>query len=172
MFACEQAAISPDFLLISKGITGGYLPLSIVMTTDDIYQAFYDDKTARGFLHSHSYTGNPLACRAALATLNIFQQDDVLNTNRDKTAFFNRIAAPLRDHPKVKDFRNTGMIWAFEVESPHTDFAQRCFTFGLQHELLLRPMGNTVYFMPPYVITEKEMQMLVERTLTVIETLS
>jgi len=172
MFACEQAAISPDFLLISKGITGGYLPLSIVMTTDHIYQAFYDDKTSRGFLHSHSYTGNPLACRAALATLDIFQQDDVLNTNRNKAAVFNRIAAPLREHSKVKHCRNTGMIWAFEVETAHTDFAQRCFTLGLQHELLLRPMGNTVYFMPPYVITENEMQMLVGRTLTIIDTLS
>lgn len=171
MFACEQANISPDFLLISKGITGGYLPLSIVMTTDDIYQAFYDDQTARGFLHSHSYTGNPLACRAALATLDIFAQDDVLNANCDKVASFNRIATPLREHAKVKHFRNTGMIWAFEVDTPHSDFAQRCFTLGLQHELLLRPMGNTVYFMPPYVITEKEMRMLVERTLTVIEAL-
>jgi len=172
MFACEQGGISPDFLLISKGITGGYLPLSIVMTTDDIYQAFYDDQTARGFLHSHSYTGNPLACRAALATLDIFVQDDVLNANRDKAAIFNRIATPLREHAKVRDFRNTGMIWAFEVDTPHSDFAQRCFTLGLQHELLLRPMGNTVYFMPPYVITEKEMQMLVEHTLTVIDLLS
>lgn len=167
----EGAGISPDFLLISKGITGGYLPLSIVMTTDHIYQVFYDDKTSRGFLHSHSYTGNPLACRAALATLDIFEQDDVLNANRDKTAYFNRIAAPLRDHPKVKHFRNTGMIWAFEVASPHADFAQRCFSLGLKHELLLRPMGNTVYFMPPYVITQDEMQLLVSRTLKVINEL-
>jgi adenosylmethionine-8-amino-7-oxononanoate aminotransferase len=166
------SGITPDFLLLSKGITGGYLPLSIVMTTENIYQAFYADSTARGFLHSHSYTGNPLACRAALATLDIFAQDDVLNTNRIKTAFFNRIAQPLREHPKVKHFRNTGMIWAFEVVTPHADFAQRCFSLGLQHELLLRPMGNTVYFMPPYIITEEEMQMLVERTLTVIESLT
>jgi len=172
LFACEQANISPDFLLISKGITGGFLPLSIVMTTDDIYQAFYDDQTARGFLHSHSYTGNPLACRAALATLDIFEQDDVLATNRDKAARFNQIATPLREHANVLNFRNTGMIWAFEVDTPHSDFAQRCFTQGLRHELLLRPMGNTVYFMPPYVITEKEIQMLVERTLAVIDTLS
>jgi adenosylmethionine-8-amino-7-oxononanoate aminotransferase len=186
MFACEQAnsnppsppfakgglgGISPDFLLLSKGITGGYLPLSIVMTTNDIYRAFYADETARGFLHSHSYTGNPLACRAALATLDIFVQDDVLNTNRNKAAFFNRIAQPLRDHAKVKNFRNTGMIWAFEVNTPHADFAQRCFSLGLQHELLLRPMGNTVYFMPPYVISEDEMQLLVTRTLKVIEAL-
>ncbi len=172
LFACEQANITPDFLLLSKGITGGYLPLSLVMTTDDIYQAFYADETARGFLHSHSYTGNPLACRAALATLDIFAQDDVLNSNRDKAALFNRIAQPLQEHPKVRNFRNTGMVWAFEVETPHADFAQRCFSLGLQHELLLRPMGNTVYFMPPYIITEEEMQMLVTRTLTIIETLS
>ena len=171
LFACEQANIRPDFLLLSKGITGGYLPLSVVMTTDDVYRAFYADETARGFLHSHSYTGNPLACRAALATLDIFAQDDVLNTNRAKAAFFNRIAQPLREHPAVRNFRNTGMVWAFEVETPHTDFAQRCFSLGLQHELLLRPMGNTVYFMPPYVVSEDELQMLVTRTLKVIDTL-
>ncbi len=172
LFACEQANVRPDFLLLSKGITGGYLPLSVAMTTDDVYRAFYADETARGFLHSHSYTGNPLACRAALATLDIFAQDDVLNANRSKAAFFNRIAQPLRNHPRVGNFRNTGMVWAFEVETPHADFAQRCFSLGLQHELLLRPMGNTVYFMPPYIISEEEMEMLVTRTLTVIETLS
>ncbi len=172
LFACEQANIRPDFLLLSKGITGGYLPLSVVMTTDDIYQAFYADETARGFLHSHSYTGNPLACRAALATLDIFAQDDVLKANRDKADFLNRIAEPLRMHPRVRNFRNTGMVWAFEVESKHADFAQRCFSLGLQQELLLRPMGNTVYFMPPYVITEEEMQLMVERTLAVINELS
>jgi adenosylmethionine-8-amino-7-oxononanoate aminotransferase len=171
LFACEQANIRPDFLLLSKGITGGYLPLSVVMTTDDIYQAFYADDTARGFLHSHSYTGNPLACRAALATLDIFAQDDVLNVNRGKAAFLNRIAEPLRSHPRVRNFRNTGMVWAFEVESSHADFAQRCFSLGLRQELLLRPMGNTVYFMPPYVITEEEMQLMVARTLAVIEAL-
>ncbi|MBU0689564.1 MAG: adenosylmethionine--8-amino-7-oxononanoate transaminase [Gammaproteobacteria bacterium] len=172
LFACEQADISPDFLLLSKGITGGYLPLSIVMTTDDIYQAFYADETARGFLHSHSYTGNPLACRAALATLDIFAQDDVLKANRSKTAFLNLIAEPLRTHARVRNFRNTGMVWAFEVESSHADFAQRCFSLGLEQELLLRPMGNTVYFMPPYVITEEEMQLMVTRTLAVINELT
>jgi len=172
MFACEQAGIAPDFLLISKGITGGYLPLSIVMATDEIYSAFYADETARGFLHSHSYTGNPLACRAALATLDIFEQDDVLNANRAKAAALNRIAQPLRDHPRIRDFRNTGMIWAFEVDTPHADFARRCFALGLQNELLLRPMGNTVYFMPPYVIEEDEMQLLVDRTLKIVQALT
>ena len=168
----EGGGITPDFLLLSKGITGGYLPLSIVMTRDEIYQAFYADETARGFLHSHSYTGNPLACRAALATLDIFVQDDVLNANRTKTAFLNGIAQPLRDHPRVRNFRNTGMIWAFEVDTPHADFARRCFALALQNELLLRPIGNTIYFMPPYVIAEEEMQMLVTRTLNIVEALA
>lgn len=171
LFACEQGRISPDFLLLSKGITGGYLPLSVAMTTDTIYQAFYADDMARGFLHSHSYTGNPLACRAALATLDIFAADDVLAANRHKAAYLNRIAAPLRTHPKVKNFRNTGMIWAFEVETPYADFAQRCFSLALEHELLLRPMGNTVYFMPPYIISELEINFLVERTLKIIDSL-
>ncbi|MEQ1526719.1 MAG: adenosylmethionine--8-amino-7-oxononanoate transaminase [Gallionella sp.] len=172
MFACEQSDISPDFLCLSKGITGGYLPLSVVMTRDEIYQAFYADDTARGFLHSHSYTGNPLACRAALATLDIFSQDNVLAINRDKTAYLNKSAQPLRDHPAVKNWRNTGMIWAFEVNSPHRDFAQRCFVLGLKNELLLRPIGNTVYFMPPYIVTNEEIDFLIKRTLNVINQLA
>ncbi len=171
MFACEQGNISPDFLCLSKGITGGYLPLSVVMATDKIYQAFYADDTTRGFLHSHSYTGNPLACRAALATLDIFAQDNVLAGNRDKTAYLNKMAQPLRDLPTIKNWRNTGMIWAFEVNSPLRDFAQRCFTMGLKNELLLRPIGNTVYFMPPYIVTNDEIDFLVQQTLKVMNQL-
>ena len=172
LFACEQAGITPDFLLLSKGITGGYLPLSVVMTRDEIYQAFYADETARGFLHSHSYTGNPLACRAALATLDIFAQDDVLAANRNRATCLNHMARPLSEHRAVRNWRNTGMIWAFEVASPHRDFAQRCFALALQNELLLRPVGNTIYFMPPYVIDEEEMQLLVTRTLDIVEALA
>jgi len=172
LFACEQAGITPDFLLLSKGITGGYLPLSVVMTRDEIYQAFYADETARGFLHSHSYTGNPLACRAALATLDIFAQDDVLAANRNRATCLNHMARPLSEHRAVRNWRNTGMIWAFEVDSPQRDFAQRCFALALQNELLLRPVGNTIYFMPPYVIGEEEMQLLVTRTLDIVEALA
>jgi len=172
LFACEQGAISPDFLLLSKGITGGYLPLSVVMTTDDIYQAFYADDVSRAFLHSHSYTGNPLACSAALATLDIFASDDVINRNKGKADLLNQLAEPLRAHPKVKNWRSTGMIWAFEVESSHADFAQRCFSLALEHELLLRPMEHTVYFMPPYIINETEIRFLIEQTLKVIDQLS
>jgi adenosylmethionine-8-amino-7-oxononanoate aminotransferase len=185
MFACEQApaqndsasstggkGITPDFLCLSKGITGGYLPLSVVMTRDEIYQAFYGDEMASGFLHSHSYTGNPLACRAALATLDIFAGDDVLAVNRGKAAYLNGISASLREHRAVRNWRNTGMIWAFEVDAPQRGFAQRCFALALENELLLRPVGNTIYFMPPYIIDESEMDLLVDRTLHIVDELS
>lgn len=172
LFACEQAGITPDFLQLSKGITGGYLPLSVVLTTDEIYQAFYADEAARGFLHSHSYTGNPLACRAALTTLDIFAEDGVLAANRSKAASLNAMARPLSEHRALRNWRNTGMIWAFEVDTAQHDFAQRCFALALRKELLLRPIGNTVYFMPPYVINEEEMQLLVKRTLEIVEALA
>lgn len=172
LFACEQADIRPDFLCLSKGITGGYLPLSLVMTTDTVYQAFYHDDVARGFLHSHSYTGNPLACRAALTTLDIFASDDILTVNREKAAYLDATAAPLRAHRAVRHFRRTGMIWAFEVETPYPDFSRRAFELGLHHGVLLRPMGNTVYFMPPYVINRSEIDQLVSATLAVVEALS
>ena len=164
-FAHEQAGMTPDFLCLSKGITGGYLPLSVVLTRDSIYTAFYDDELTRGFLHSHSYTGNALACRAALATLDIFEADDVIETNRVTAARMNVLAEPLSQHPRVRNFRNTGMIWAFELDTEHHDIAHRVHEEALQRELLLRPIGNTVYFMPPYIISEDELAMLVTRTL-------
>ncbi len=171
-FAHEQAHVTPDFLCLSKGITGGYLPLSVVLTTDKIYAAFYDDSVARGFLHSHSYTGNALACRAALATLDIFEQDNVIQANRAKSAYLNRVAQPLAQLPCVKNFRNTGMIWAFEVTDDDPAFARRFYLAALERELLLRPIGNTVYFMPPYVITDAEIDILVARTLEILHELS
>ncbi|HEY6896565.1 MAG TPA: adenosylmethionine--8-amino-7-oxononanoate transaminase, partial [Rhodocyclaceae bacterium] len=124
-FAHEQAQIRPDFLCLSKGISGGYLPLSVVMTTDRIYAAFYDEKVSRAFLHSHSYTGNPLACRAALATLDIFDSDDVLAVNAAKGDRLTALLAPLKAHPRVRHFRRQGMIWAFDVMGAPADFSRR-----------------------------------------------
>jgi adenosylmethionine-8-amino-7-oxononanoate aminotransferase len=170
-FAHEQAGIAPDFLCLSKGLTGGYLPLSVVLTTDAVYSAFYDDALTRGFLHSHSYTGNALACRAALATLDIFEADNVIEANRDKAATMNELSQPLAHHPRVRDFRNTGMIWAFEVDAGGDDIARRVHEQALARELLLRPIGATVYFMPPYTIAEEELAMLVDRTVEIVESL-
>jgi len=167
-FAHEQAGIAPDLLCVSKGISGGYLPLSVVLATDAIYSAFYSDDVTRGFLHSHSYTGNALACRAALATLDIFEQDEVIASNRAKSAYINGVVQELARHPRVKHFRNTGMIWAFDVVDEKADFTRRFYRAALEHELLLRPIGNTVYFMPPYVIANDEIDLLVERALEIL----
>jgi adenosylmethionine-8-amino-7-oxononanoate aminotransferase len=171
MFAHEQAGIRPDFLCLSKGITGGYLPLSCVLTTDEVYDAFYDDKVARGFLHSHSYTGNALACRAALETLNIFEDDDVIEANRAKAVRFDTMADALRAHRFVHNWRRLGMIWAFEVSTPHADFAKRAFALGLEQGVLLRPIGNTVYFMPPYIVGEEEFARLVSTATAIADRL-
>ncbi len=167
MFACEHANIKPDFICLSKGITGGYLPLSVTLTSDEIYQAFYDDSVARGFLHSHSYTGNALACSAALATLAIFEQDDVLRKNQTKTAYINSQISTWHDLP-IANVRNQGMIWAFDVQTKNQQFQQHFYQQALAEGLLLRPIGNTVYCMPPYVISQDEINFMLNTTKQVV----
>lgn len=169
-FACEQAGIWPDFICLSKGISGGYLPLSLVMTTDTVYQAFYHPDIARGFLHSHSYTGNPLACRAALATLEIFEADEVIVANRQRAQWLTEALTKVAAHPAVHHPRQRGMIAAFDVQPAVKEgFARRFFTAALEQELLLRPIGTTVYWMPPYVLNEEEIAGLGQRTLKALE---
>ena len=168
-FAHEQARdgdkpVRPDFICLSKGISGGYLPLSIVLATDAVYGAFYDDATARGFLHSHSYTGNALACRAALATLDIFREDDVLKQNIDRAQKLWNALAPLADHPQVTHLRQRGMIIAFDVKSGDPAFSRRFYRAALANEALIRPIGNTVYLMPPYIISDEEIAHLGQAT--------
>jgi len=155
-FAHEQAGIKPDFLCLSKGISGGYLPLSIVLSTDAVYGAFYDDATARGFLHSHSYTGNALACRAALATLDIFDADRILEQNIVRAQKLAATLAPLAAHPQVKHLRQRGMILAFDVQTADPKFSHRFYRAALANEALIRPIGNTVYLMPPYIVEDDE----------------
>jgi adenosylmethionine-8-amino-7-oxononanoate aminotransferase len=171
MFACEQAAISPDFLCLSKGLTGWYLPLSAVLTGEDTYAAFYDEYTnLTAFLHSHSYTGNPLACTAALATLDIFASDHTLEHNRSKAAYLLRRARELEDHPHVSEVRQCGMILAIEFVKdkvsrepyPWTERrGLRVYRHSLQNGVLLRPIGNVVYFMPPYIVDDAEIDLMV-----------
>ena len=184
MFACEQAFSSPrpqageglgergevtkkvsdiaNFICLSKGITGGYLPLSVVLTKDEIYQAFYDDKVTKGFLHSHSYTGNPLACSAALATLSIFETDNIIQKNRETSDFIWQQMQILQNLPiqylRRPNSNSSGMIFAFDVITKNTNFARDCYKIALEHGLLIRPIGNTVYWMPPYTIHHEEIQ--------------
>ena len=171
LFACEQARITPDFLCLSKGLTGGYLPLSAVLTTDPIYQTFYDDYIhLKGFLHSHSYTGNPLACSAAIATLNIFQTDDVITKNHALANIMTQKTAHFIEHPHIAEVRQTGMIVAIELiqdkkkRTPYPWQQRRglkVYQHAMQHNVLLRPLGNVVYFMPPYIITEAEIEHMI-----------
>jgi adenosylmethionine-8-amino-7-oxononanoate aminotransferase len=169
LFAHQQAGIKPDLLCLSKGITGGFLPLAAVLCSDAVYAAFYSDDVSRGFLHSHSYTGNPLACAAANAVLDEFEQADVLAANRERAARWQVAFSTLAAHPRVQHFRHCGMIWAFDVQDAGHGFAPRLFRAALARGLLLRPVGNTVYFMPPYVLTGDEAQFLTDQTLAALQ---
>lgn len=172
LFACERAGISPDFLCLSKGLTGGYLPLAVVMTTPQVFDAFYDDYVKlNAFLHSHSYTGNPLACAAALATLDIFEDDDVITANVARARAMAEATAPLAEHPHVAEVRQQGMILAMELvkdKATRTPYpfeerrGLRIYRHALERGALIRPIGNVVYFMPPYVVTEEEIRFLAE----------
>jgi adenosylmethionine-8-amino-7-oxononanoate aminotransferase len=163
-FACEHAGIWPDFLTLSKGISGGYLPLSLCMTTNTIYRAFYSDKTQHGFLHSHSYTGNPLACAAALASLEIFASDNILEKNVIGSQDLAKAFAWAKTDSRIEHWRQQGMILAFDVKKESikntNSFALEMFNKGIEEGVLIRPIGNTVYVMPPYILSAEEtMQM-------------
>lgn len=178
LFACEQAGISPDLMCVSKGITGGFLPLAATLASDSIYQAFLSDRRDRAFLHSHSYTGNPLACAAALASLQIFRDDDVLGANRGRATALARAAEPLKELPAVGEVRQRGMILAFELVAERagkTPFpasqrrGQRVYQAGLERGVVLRPLGDVIYWMPPYCISEEEIDLLGRVTRAAIE---
>ena len=172
MFACEQADITPDLMTLSKGLTGGYLPLSTVMMTDEIYGAFYCDYgDSRSFLHSHSYTGNPLACRAALATLDIFERDSVLESNREKSKYIYKCVKRLESVSIVSNIRQCGMITAFDIDGfkPSDRVGLKVYRYALDNGVLLRPLGNTIYFMPPYIISRDEIDKMVDTAYEAVE---
>ena len=179
LFACEQAGITPDLLCLSKGLTGGYLPLSVVLAGERIYEAFYAEYCAqRAFLHSHSYTGNALACAAARATLRIFATTPVIEDNRRLAAHLAVRLAPLAGHPHVSEVRQTGLIAAVELvreratRTPWPWQERRGWTVhreALARGVLLRPLGEVVYFMPPYVITPEEIDFMVDVAAQAIE---
>ncbi len=175
MFACEQADITPDFMLLSKGLTGGYLPLSVVLTTNKVYNAFYCDYNEhKAFLHSHSYTGNPLACSAALATLNIFEKDNIIENNREKSNYISKKLENFKKLKNIENIRQTGMVSALTIKDykPSDRIGLQVYKYALQNGVLLRPLGNTIYFMPPYIITYKEIDKVFEVAYEAIERLN
>ena len=178
MFAFEQAGVMPDLMCLSKGLTGGFLPLAAVLATQQIYDGFLDESRERAFLHSHSYTGNPLACAAALATLDIFESDDVLARNRATAARMAELAAPFASHPHVADMRQTGMILAIELAEngdrrtpfdPARRIGLHAYRAAVERGVLLRPLGDVLYWMPPYCITDEELGLLADVTRAAID---
>ena len=178
LFACEQAGVQPDLLCLSKGLTGGFLPLAAVLATQTIYDGFLDDSRERAFLHSHSYTGNPLACAAALASLDIFESDDVLVRNRVTAKRMAELAAPLAALAHVADVRQAGMIVAFELTQdgdrrtpfdPTRRIGLRAYRAALQRGALLRPLGDVLYWMPPYCVDDGQLALLADVTRAAIE---
>lgn len=162
MFALELCEIVPDFLCLSKGLSGGYLPISVVVTSDEIYNEFYAPYSEyKAFLHSHSYTGNALACAAANATLDIFEKDDVINQNKIKSKYINSLWQGFAEFKSVKNIRHQGMVFAFDVKHPNPRFGLEIYIKALEFGLLLRPLGNTIYFMPPYVINNDEINYVI-----------
>ncbi len=175
MFACEQAGIKPDFMALSKGITGGYLPLSVVLLEEKMYQSFYCDYNLnKSFLHSHSYTGNALACAAANAVLDIFENENILKKNRLKSDYINKKLQKFLNLKNVESIRQTGMIAAITMKGydPKERVGLRVYEYGLKHGVLLRPLGNVIYFMPPYIITEKEIDKMMDTAYEAISLLS
>ncbi len=165
MFACDHAEISPDFMTLSKALTGGYLALSVVMTTNDVYQAFYCDYNEyKAFLHSHSYTGNPLACAAALATLEIFEQNDIIGENEKKSRYIIEQLEKFSVLPNVKEIRQQGMVTAIELKGYESTerIGVKIYEYALTQGVLLRPLGHIIYFMPPYVISYEEIDKMIE----------
>ncbi len=172
MFACEQANITPDIMCLSKGLTGGYLPLSVTMTTDKIYHAFYDDyQNLTAFLHSHSFTGNPLGCSAALATLELFEKYNTIENNKKLSQIMWNNISDLADHDHIVEIRQQGMIVAFELAQHKANkilypWQERrgltVYNHCLKNNVLVRPLGNTIYFMPPYIITEEEIELMIK----------
>ncbi len=175
LFACEQAEITPDFMVLSKGLTGGYLPLSVVLTNEDIYSAFYCDYGLyKAFLHSHSYTGNALACAAANATLDLFEKEDTIAKNRETIAYMKKRLAEFESFENVKEVRQTGMICAVELQGYASEerIGLKVYEYGLSQGVLLRPLGHIVYFMPPYIISKEEMDKMFDTAFEAIKRLN
>ena len=173
MFACNHADISPDIMCMSKGLTGGYMPMAIAVTTEKIYEAFYADYIdGKAFMQSHTYCGNPLACSAALEVLKILEEEPILENAKENAIYFNElINTTLKDNIHVGDIRSIGLINAIELDSnkerkepfdSKKRYGYEIYKRALKKGVLLRPLGDILYFNPPLIISKKEMDFVVK----------
>lgn len=179
MFACDHAEITPDIMCVSKGLTGGYLPMAITITTEEIYRAFYADyKEGKAFMHSHTYSGNPLGCRAGLAVQKILKEENIIEKANQRAVYLTkRLKEALLEYPYVGEIRHIGLIHAIElVKDKKTkegfDSEERVgyqiYKEALKNGLLLRPLGNVLYFNPPLIIEEEQIEEAIKRCVTSI----
>ena len=173
MFAIEQGNITPDFLCLSKGITGGYMPLSVVMFTDDIYNAFYCDyNEGKSFLDSHSYTGNTIACAVANAVLDIFENENVIEKNQEKIDLMKEQTQKFKSLENVLEVRQRGMVCAIELKNLDSNrrINLEIFQAALEQGVYIRPLGNTIYFMPPYCFSNEQLNKMIDVTYKIVTT--
>jgi adenosylmethionine-8-amino-7-oxononanoate aminotransferase len=179
MFACEIAGIKPDLMCVSKGITSGYLPLGVTLTTDKIYNAFYADyKENKTFYHGHTYTANPICCSAALAALKVFEEEKTLEKVRNIMPLFAAGLERFRQLPAAGDVRYIGLIGAVELVkdkktkksfSLEERIGLKIYKAGLKRNLILRPLGNIIYLFPPLCVKRDELEDILGRTYSVIK---
>jgi adenosylmethionine-8-amino-7-oxononanoate aminotransferase len=178
MFACEHAAVTPDIICLSKALTGGYLPLGATATGENVYNAFLSQDRTRTFFHGHSFTANPLACAVAIASLALFEESPVLEHVRTLESWLREGLSPLASLPLVGDVRILGGVGIVELVTDNSsrsaggyldDVGPRLSQAFLDRGLLLRPLGNILYFMPPYVVNESETAWAIEQIGQVLE---
>ena len=167
MFACELAGVVPDLMCLSKGLTGGVLPMGATLCTHEIHEAFIGADRARTFYHGHSYTGNPLAAAAAVASLRIFEREPVFERIEAISRIHLERLAAIRNHPAVGDVRSIGTVAAIELRAEDAGYASKLrpllYKFFLEAGVLLRPLGNVVYVLPPYVIAPEQLHYIHDR---------
>ena len=173
MFACEQANITPDMMCLSKGLTGGYMPMALVVTTNEVYNTFYADYSeGKAFMHSHTYCGNPLSCSSALAVLNVLKNEEILKKAAIRAIYLKeKIDKAFGNHPFVGDIRHIGLIFALELVmdkekkepfDPRKRIGYEIYKEALKMGVILRPLGNVLYFNPPLIIEEKDIDFVVD----------
>ena len=173
MFAFEHAGVSPDIMCLSKGLTGGYMPMALFVTTQKIYDAFYDDyNTGKAFMHSHTYSGNPLACSAANAVLDLMEDGTILKNAQENAIYFNNmIKEKFLSHKNVGEVRHIGLINAIElVENKKSKkpfdgrfrTGYQIYKKALMEGVILRPLGDVIYFNPPLIMSRKDMDLVTD----------
>ncbi len=172
MFACEHEDVSPDLLCLAKGITGGYLPLAATLATDEIYEGFLGEfEEFRTFFHGHTYTGNPLACAAALASLDVFSEERTLEALAPKIELLASLLQPLAGHPAVREVRRVGFMVGIELEEYPLPvrMGHRVTLEARRRGAIIRPLGDVVVLMPPLAISADDLARLVSITAAAID---